>query len=59
MKTYLNDFSFARGGIRRKVVKNGKAVLIIQRGLFICGSVNSNATKMAEIICNEIYKKQN
>lgn len=57
---YLNDFSFARGGIRRKVIRNGKAVTVIQRGLFICGSANSNATKMAEIICNEIYpKKQN
>lgn len=52
-----NEFAFAKGGIVRKVVRNGKAIMTIQRGLFICGSANDNATKLAEIICNEIYPK--
>jgi len=52
---------WAQGGVVRKVVKEDaathtkKAVLVIQRGICISGTVDECSTKAADTICDMLY----
>lgn len=58
----ITDWDFINGKITKKVVKTApdgsrKTILVMQKGIMLCGNANKVSTHLAQLVCNSIYPK--
>lgn len=59
----VTDWDFINGRITKKVVRttsdgSRKTILVIQKGIMLCGDANKVSTHLAQFVCNSIYPKR-